>query len=40
MPKETKNGDLFRSRLTQMIYTRHELAQLADKIDWVHIIDQ
>ena len=38
--KEAKNDDLFRSRLTQIINTRHELAQLADKIDWAHIDQQ
>lgn len=39
-PKETKNDDLFRSRLTQIINTQHELAQLAEKIDWSHIDQQ
>lgn len=39
-PKETKNDDLFRSRLTQIINTHHELVQLADKIDWTHIDQQ
>ena len=39
-PKETKNDDLFRSRLTQIINTHHELAQLADRIDWAHIDQQ
>ncbi len=36
-PKETKNDDLFRSRLTQIINTHHELVQLAERIDWSHI---
>jgi hypothetical protein len=39
-PKETKNDDLFRARLTQIINTHHELVQLADKIDWTHIDQQ
>lgn len=39
-PKETQNDDLFRSRLTQIINTRHELAQLAGRIDWAHIDQQ
>ena len=39
-PKETKNDDLFHSRLTQIINTHHELAQLAEKIDWAHIDQQ
>jgi transposase, IS5 family len=28
------SGDLFRARLDQIINMRHELAQLAGKIDW------
>ena len=38
--KETKIDDLFRSRLTQIINTQHELVRLADKIDWAHIDQQ
>src|SRR3954454_1230318 len=30
----TRSGDLFRARLDQIINLRHELAQLADAIDW------
>ena len=30
----TKSGDLFRARLDQIINLRHELAQLAEKVDW------
>jgi IS5 family transposase len=28
-------GDLFRSRLDQIINTKHELMQLAGSLDWV-----
>src|SRR5471030_269973 len=30
----TKSGDLFRARLDQIINLNHELAQLAEKVDW------
>jgi IS5 family transposase len=30
----TGSGDLFRARLDQIINMKHELVQLADKIDW------
>jgi IS5 family transposase len=30
----TKSGDLFRARLDQIINLKHELAQLAGKVDW------
>jgi transposase, IS5 family len=30
----TDSNDLFRARLDQIINLKHELAQLADKIDW------
>ena len=30
----TRSGDLFRARLDQIINVKHELAQLADAIDW------
>jgi IS5 family transposase len=30
----TRSGDLFRARLEQIINMRHELVQLAGKIDW------
>ena len=36
-PKKTRqsgSGDLFRSRLDQIINLKHELVQLADKLDW------
>src|SRR6516165_5003704 len=33
----TGSGDLFRARLDQIINMRHELAQLAGKIDWEFI---
>jgi IS5 family transposase len=38
--KETKSDDLFRSRLTQIINTQHELARLAERVDWAHIDQQ
>ena len=34
------SGDLFRSRLDQIINMRHELVQLGDKIDWAWIDEQ
>jgi transposase, IS5 family len=34
------SGDLFRARLDQIINMRHELAQLAGKIDWDFIDDE
>jgi transposase, IS5 family len=33
----TGSGDLFRARLEQIINMKHELVQLADKIDWAWI---
>lgn len=36
-PNEVRSDDLFRSRLTQIINTQHELARLANRIDWPHI---
>ena len=33
----TGSGDLFRARLDQIINMRHELVQLAGKIDWEFI---
>ncbi len=33
-PKTTGEGDLFRARLEQIIDMKHELVQLAGKIDW------
>jgi len=33
----TQSGDLFRARLEQIINMKHELAQLAGKIDWTWI---
>ena len=33
-PETTRSGDLFRARLDEIINLRHELAQLAGKIDW------
>jgi transposase, IS5 family len=32
--RETGEGDLFRSRLDQIIDLKHELVQLAQTIDW------
>ena len=32
--ERTESGDLFRARLEQIINMRHELVQLAEKIDW------
>jgi hypothetical protein len=33
-PKTTEEGDLFRARLDQIINMKHELVQVAFKIDW------
>ena len=33
-PKATSEGDLFRARLDQIINMKHELVQLAGKVDW------
>ena len=33
-PEPSGSGDLFRSRLDQIINMRHELVRLADEIDW------
>ena len=33
-PKVTEEGDLFRARLDQIINMKHELVQLAAKLDW------
>src|SRR4029077_18099703 len=33
----TNEGDLFRARLDQIINMKHELVQLADKLDWAWI---
>ena len=33
-PETTRSGDLFRARLDQIINVKHELAQLAGRIDW------
>jgi hypothetical protein len=33
-PEKTGEGDLFRARLEQIIDLKHELVQLAGKIDW------
>ena len=33
----TGSGDLFRATLEQIINLKHELVQLADKIDWAWI---
>ena len=33
-PQTTGEGDLFRARLEQILNMRHELVQLASKIDW------
>ena len=38
-PETTEEGDLFRARLDQIINLKHELVQLAAKIDW-HWIDR
>ena len=36
----TAEGDLFRARLDQIINMKHELVQLAGKIDWAWIDDE
>jgi IS5 family transposase len=33
----TGSGDLFRARLEQILNMKHELVQLADKLDWAWI---
>ncbi len=33
-PKATGSGDLFRARLDQIINMKHELVQLAGKVEW------
>lgn len=33
-PKATEEGDLFRAKLDQIINMKHELVQLAGKVDW------
>ncbi len=33
----TREGNLFRARLDHIINMKHELVQLADKIDWTWI---
>ena len=33
----TKEGDLFRARLDQIINMKHELVQLAGEVDWAWI---
>ncbi|MFK4531945.1 hypothetical protein ABIA00_000128 [Bradyrhizobium ottawaense] len=33
-PKATGSGALFRARLDQIINMKHELVQLAGKVDW------
>ena len=33
-PETTGSNDLFRARLDQIINLKHELAQLAEKVDW------
>jgi len=33
-PQTTGEGDLFRARLDQIINMKHELVQIASKIDW------
>ena len=39
-PKTTGEGDLFRARLDQIINLKHELVQLADRLDWDWIDDE
>src|SRR5246127_5036751 len=39
-PQGASEGDLFRARLDQIINMRHELVQLASKIDWDWIDDE
>ena len=39
-PKATDEGDLFRARLDQIINMKHELVQLAGKIDWGWVDEQ
>ncbi len=39
-PQTTGEGDLFRARLDQIINMRHELVQLAGKVDWRWLDEQ
>src|SRR6202007_463556 len=39
-PQGASEGDLFRARLDQIINMRHELVQLASKVDWDWIDDE
>ena len=39
-PERCGSGDLFRSRLDQIINLRHELVRLAEEIDWSWIDDR
>ena len=39
-PKAPEEGDLFRAKLDQIINLKHELVQLAGKIDWDWIDEQ
>jgi transposase, IS5 family len=36
-PEDDGKGDLFRARLEQIINMKHELMQLAGKVDWDRI---
>ena len=38
--KATKDGDLFRARLDQIIDMKHELVQLAGALDWEWLDDE
>ena len=39
-PQTTGEGDLFRAQLDHIVNMRHELVQLASKIDWDWIDDE
>src|ERR1051325_2110027 len=36
-PLTTREGDLFRARLDQIINMKHELVELAGRLDWQHL---
>src|SRR5215467_4586028 len=39
-PLTTRDGDLFRARLDQIINMKHELVELAGRLDWQHLDEE
>src|ERR1051325_3098286 len=39
-PLTTREGDLFRARLDQIINMKHELVELAGRLDWQHLDEE